>query len=299
MLRALAEEEEVTVANCTPATLYMLLDAGWQGSKRMRVWTGSEIVPLDLAKRLMVGCGEVWNLYGPTETTVTATGWKVPDGADQMRIGTPLGNFQIYVLDPRMQPVPVGVPGELCIGGVGVARGYRDRPELTAERFIPDRFSREPGARLYRTGDRVRFRDDGTLEFMGRLDDQVKIRGLRIELGEIEALLVEQDTVRQVAVVVRGEGVDARLVAYVVFEEGGRFDLREMRRILRQFLPDYMVPSLLLEVHELPLTPSGKVDRKALPEPETSASSEGRGLRGATDPGGRGPGGDLGRGPWT
>jgi hypothetical protein len=167
------------------------------------------------------------------------------------------------------------VPGELYIGGVGVARGYRNHPELTAERFVPDRFRPEPGARLYRTGDRVRFRDDGTLEFMGRLDDQVKIRGFRIELGEIEAVLVGHEAVRQVAVMVHGEGVNARLVAYVVFEEGSGFDLREMRRILRQFLPDYMVPSLLVELDKLPLTPSGKVHRKALPEPGRSLPREG------------------------
>jgi amino acid adenylation domain-containing protein len=274
-LRALAEETGVNLTNSTPATLYMLLDAGWRGNERMRVWTGSEAVPLDLVRKLMVGCGEVWNLYGPTETTVTATAWKVPDGVDDMRIGTPLGNYQVYVLDPRMQPVPVGIPGELYIGGVGVARGYRNRPELTAEQFIPDPFGGKPGARLYRSGDRVRFRNDGTLEFMGRLDNQVKIRGLRIELGEIESVLVEQEAVRQVAVLVHGEGVDARLVAYVVFEEGGRFNLREMRGILRQYLPDYMVPSLLIELDELPLTPSGKVHRKALPDPETSLSREG------------------------
>ena len=153
----------------------------------MRALVSAEALPLDLAREMVARCGEVWNLYGPTETTVWSSCWKAPADIDQIRIGTPIGNTQVYVLDPRMQPLPVGVPGELYIGGLGVARGYRNRPELTAERFVPDEFSMEPDARLYRTGDRARFRDDGTLEFMGRLDDQVKIRGFRIELGEIEA----------------------------------------------------------------------------------------------------------------
>ena len=273
-LRALVEESGINLIDCTPATWRMLFNAGWQGDKGLRAWTGSEALPPDLARELVTRCGEVWNLYGPTETTVTACGWRVPTDADQIRIGFPLNNARLYALDSRMQPVPVGVPGELHIGGGGVTRGYRNRPELTAERFVPDQFSEEPGARLYRTGDRVRFRDDGTLEYMGRLDNQVKIRGFRIELGEIEARLGEHEAVGQVAVMVHGEDVDARLVAYVVFGEGSRFDLREMRRFLRRSLPDYMVPSLLIELDELPLTPSGKLDRKALPDPKTALPSE-------------------------
>jgi amino acid adenylation domain-containing protein len=264
-----------TIMQATPAGWRSLLDAGWQGDRGLRALVGGEAFPSGLARELAGCCGEVWNMYGPTETTVYSSCWRVPEAASEIRIGAPIGNTQIYVLDSRMQPVPVGVPGELYIGGVGVARGYRNHPELTAERFVPDRFRPEPGARLYRTGDRVRFRDDGTLEFMGRLDDQVKIRGFRIELGEIEAVLVGHEAVRQVAVMVHGEGVNARLVAYVVFEEESGFDLREMRRILRQFLPDYMVPSLLVELDKLPLTPSGKVHRKALPEPGRSLPREG------------------------
>ena len=264
-----------TVMQATPAGWRMLLNAGWQGDPDLRVLAAGEALPLDLARDLVGVCGEVWNMYGPTETTVYSSCWQVPEEVDQIRIGTPIGNTRLYVLDGRMQPVPVGVPGELFIGGTGVTRGYRNRPELTAERFVADEFSEELGARLYRTGDRVRFRDDGTLDFMGRLDHQVKIRGFRIELGEIEAVLAEHEDVRQAAVKVHGEGVDASLVAYVVFEEEGGFDLREMRRILRRFLPDYMVPSLLIALDAFPLTPSGKLDRKALPDPGTLGSREG------------------------
>ena len=273
-LRALVEGSGVTLMSSTPTGWHTLFKAGWQGDKGLRAWTGGQALSPDLARELVARCGEVWNIYGPTEATVGATGWRVPADVDQIRIGTPFGNYQVYVLDSRMHPVPVGVPGELYIGGVGVARGYRNRPELTAERFVPDEFSEEPGARLYRTGDQVRFRDDGTLEYMGRLDDQVKVRGFRIELGEIEARLGEHEAVRQAAVMVHGEDVDARLVAYVVFGEESRFDLREMRRFLRRSLPDYMVPSLLMELDELPLTPNGKLDRKALPDPETALPSE-------------------------
>jgi acyl-coenzyme A synthetase/AMP-(fatty) acid ligase len=266
-LRALLEGSGGNFVNCTPATWRMLLDAGWQGSKELRGWTGGEALPSELAKELGERCGEAWNTYGPTETTVAATAWRIPDEEEEIRIGSPLPNYQVYVLDRGMRPQPLGVPGELYIGGVGVARGYRNRPELTGEQFVADPFGRHPGGRLYRTGDRVRFRDDGTLEFLGRLDNQVKIRGLRIELGEIEARLVEHEAVRQAAVAVHGEEIDRRLVAYIVFESDESLTPTEVRRSLRGTLPDYMVPSLVVELDQLPLTPSGKLDRRALLDP--------------------------------
>jgi len=271
-LRAIMERSGITLYGSPPSVWRSLFDSGWGGSKNLRAWAGSEALPLDLAHKMATTCGEAWNVYGPTEATVAATAWRIPEAAEEIRIGTPLANYQVYVLDERMQLVPVGVPGELCIGGVGVARGYKNLPEVSAERFVADPFSNRPGGRLYRTGDRVRFREDGALEFLGRLDNQVKIRGLRIELGEIEARLLEHEAVKQAAVLVDGEGVDARLAAYVVFEAGCHLDYRDMRTFLRRFLPDYMVPSLVIELQELPLTPNGKLDRKALPDPEGAVS---------------------------
>jgi amino acid adenylation domain-containing protein len=268
-LKGRVEKSGATVMQATPASWRMLFDAGWKGNPGFRVLVGGEALPLDLARELAECCGEVWNMYGPTETTVWSSCWRVPKDVEQVRIGRPIGNTQLYVLDGRMQPTPIGVPGELYIGGSGVTQGYLSRPELTEERFLDDPFRREPGARLYRTGDLARFGEDGVLECLGRLDNQVKVRGFRIELGEIEAVLVEADAVKQAVVGVVGAGTtDANLVAYVVVEDGATFGLSEMRSILRTRVPDYMVPSLLIELDAFPLTPNGKVDRKALPDPE-------------------------------
>jgi amino acid adenylation domain-containing protein len=255
----------ITLVGISPPGWRSLLSVGWEGNPNIRAWTGSEPVPPDLARAVVSRCKMFWNYYGPTEATLAATSWRFPEDVEQVRIGTPLPNYQAYVLDRWMEPVPIGVPGELYLGGRGVARGYRNRPELTAERFVPDPFSGRPRSRLYRTGDRARFRDDGTVEFLGRLDHQVKIRGYRIELGEIEARLAEHEAVRQVAVVVRGEGIDAGLVAYVSFNSGEGFSSSEMREFLRRSLPDYMVPANLVILDELPLTHSNKIDRRALP----------------------------------
>src|SRR5690606_6976586 len=173
----------------TPATWRLLIDAGWQGGAEFRVLCGGEPLPPDLARALLARCGQLWNLYGPTETTVWSTCARVEDPARGISIGTPIANTTVWAVDGRGQPCPLGVPGGLCIGGDGVTLGYLGRPELTAERFIDDPFEQRPGAKLYRTGDRARWRPDGTLEHLGRLDFQVKVRGYRIELGEIEAAL--------------------------------------------------------------------------------------------------------------
>jgi amino acid adenylation domain-containing protein len=210
------------------------------------------------------------NGYGPTECTTFSCCYEIPEGIGQdtmISIGTPIANTQVYVLDGRRDPVPIGLPGELYIGGDGLARGYLNRPELTAERFMPDPFSLEPGARLYKTGDLVRYREDGNIEFLGRMDDQVKVRGFRIELGEIEAVLGQHEGIRQAVVAVREEGGDKRLVAYVVREEEGT-GTGELRRYLQEKLPEYMIPSVFVFLAALPLNVNGKVDRKGLPAPE-------------------------------
>jgi amino acid adenylation domain-containing protein len=214
----------------------------------------------------------VLNAYGPTEASVCTTLFDC--GSDQRRppIGRPLPNTRTYVLDQRLEPVPIGVAGELFIGGAGLARGYLARPALTAERFVPNPFA--PGARLYRTGDRVRWRADGELEFLGRLDTQVKIRGFRIEPGEIEAALLAQPGIEHAIVIARDDAVGKRLVAYLVGRPDAVADTGELRRKLQQGLPDYMVPAAFVTLDRLPLTPNGKLDRAALPAPEWNAGAD-------------------------
>jgi len=212
------------------------------------------------------------NEYGPTETVVGCCVYEVPAGttlAGAVPIGRPICNTQLYILDSHLQPTPVGVPGELYIGGDGLARGYLNRPDLTAERFIPHPFSDEPGARLYKTGDLARYQLDGNLVFLGRIDDQVKIRGFRIELGEVEAVLSQHSAVHEAVVIVREDTPgDRRLVAYVVPQEEQSPTVGHLRSFLREKLPEYMLPSAFVILEQLPLTPNGKVDRRALPRPE-------------------------------
>jgi len=213
-----------------------------------------------------------FNAYGPTETTVCASMLHVTKHYRQgPPIGKPINNFQLYILDAKYQAVPVGVAGELCVGGVGLARGYLGRPDLSADKFIPNPFSSEPGTRLYRTGDLVRYLPDGNVEFLGRIDYQVKVRGFRIELGEIEAVLCEHPNVLDVAVLAREDiPGDRRLVAYLATEPGSEPKVVDLRNYLRERLPEYMVPSFFIILDELPLTPNGKVDRNALPAPDQS-----------------------------
>lgn len=270
-LRALLEQARATVMQATPITWRLLLEAGWRGETGFKALVGGEALPRDLADQL-ISCGvELWNLYGPTETTVWSTCARVADTANGISIGKPIVNTRTYVLDARKNLCPVGVPGELCIGGEGVATGYWRRPELTAERFVPDPFSTEPGARMYRTGDLARWRNDGTLEHLGRLDFQVKIRGFRIELGEIEAGLASHPSVRESVVVAREDAPgDQRLVAYVVPRDG-----ESRPAVLQQFLslrlPPYMIPDDVVTLAALPRTPNGKIDRKSLPAPERAS----------------------------
>ncbi|ASC71044.1 peptide synthetase [Halomicronema hongdechloris C2206] len=214
------------------------------------------------------------NEYGPTETVVGCCVYRVPHGETQsssVPIGQPIANTQLYVLDQYHQPVPIGVPGELYIGGAGLGRGYLNQPELTAEKFVPNPFSDKPGTRLYKTGDLARYRSDGNLEFLGRIDHQVKVRGYRIELGEIEGLLRQHPDIRE-AVVVKREDVpgDQRLVAYVVSNIGVETTTNSFRNFLKEKLPEYMVPSVFIKLKALPLTTNGKIDRQALPVPDST-----------------------------
>jgi amino acid adenylation domain-containing protein/non-ribosomal peptide synthase protein (TIGR01720 family) len=271
--RLLSELQQAgaSVMQATPATWRLLLDAGWKGGPPWRAFCGGEALPRDLAERLVATQAEVWNLYGPTETTVWSTvhplSHQVSD-EPQQPIGRPIANTRLYVMDHEHRLVPMAVPGELLIGGAGLAVGYLGRPGLTAEKFIPDAFGIEPGSRVYRTGDLVRYRSDGSLIFLGRLDQQVKIRGFRIELGEIEAVLNKRPEIKQ-AVVTTFETVssDKRLAAYLLPKPGEMLDEETVRTWLRETLPAYMIPGDLVVVDSLPLTPNGKLDRRALPEP--------------------------------
>jgi acyl-coenzyme A synthetase/AMP-(fatty) acid ligase/acyl carrier protein len=213
---------------------------------------------------------ELQNLYGPTEAAVDVTHWtcRRDGGPPVVPIGRPVSNTQIHILDDHLTPVPVGAEGELHIGGAQVGRGYHNRPHLTAERFVPDPFSSEPGAKLYKTGDLARWMPDGNIEYLGRLDFQVKIRGFRIELGEIESVLAQHSNVRQAVVNVLEDSKDGKqLVAYLLPRGCRHASVSELHRFLLTKLPDYMVPSLFMWLDAIPLSPNGKVDRRALPVP--------------------------------
>jgi surfactin family lipopeptide synthetase A len=263
-----------TVMQATPITWRLLLVSGWPGKQRVKILCGGEALPLELARQLLPRAAALWNLYGPTETTIWSTVCKIEPGDEAISIGHPIANTQIHLLDNQLQLVPIGVPGELCIGGAGLARGYLNRPDLTAERFIRHPWSAEPGARLYRTGDLARYRPDGSIEVLGRLDHQVKLRGFRIELGEIEAVLGQHPAVRQAVVVARQDVPrDKRLVAYIVATQGQLPAINTLRSFLKEQLPEYMVPVAFVLLEALPLTPNGKVDRGALPAPERTSSA--------------------------
>ncbi|MFL6254670.1 MAG: amino acid adenylation domain-containing protein, partial [Pyrinomonadaceae bacterium] len=249
--------------NTVPSAVKHLQDAGVDLSLAAGLNMAGEPIPYEVVKRLPEGLA-VRNLYGPSEDTTYSTYHRLAGGGDHHLIGRPLGNRQAYVLDRNLRPVPVGVTGELYLGGVGLARGYQKRPDMTAERFVPDPHGVVPGGRLYRTGDLARYLEDGTLDFLGRADGQLKIRGFRIELGEIEVALTGHAGVGEAVVLAQGEGSNKQLVAYVVGREGDKPPTAELRGWLKTKLPDYMVPAQFVELERLPLTPNGKLDRKAL-----------------------------------
>jgi amino acid adenylation domain-containing protein len=276
---ALVEEiADATLVHAVPALMRQVVQAERETprlARLRRAFVGGDRVPADLLAEMRetLPGAETHVLYGPTEGTILASTHPVPaDGTVAGHpIGRPLGNVRLYVCDASGNAQPTGVPGELLIGGAGVARGYLGRAALTAERFVPDAFGMRPGARLYRTGDRARWRADGTLEFLGRVDQQVKIRGFRIEPGEVEAVLRQHESVAECVIVAREDVPgDRRLVAYVV----GNVEAEALRAHLRESLPEYMVPGAFVALEALPLTPNGKLDRKALPAPEFASAED-------------------------
>jgi aspartate racemase len=268
----LLRDFEIATVVLAPSVL-ALLPANELPALRTVIVAGEACSP-DLVAKWSSG-RRFFNGYGPTECTVCTTIVECNDSKEAPPIGRPLPNTQVYILDAQKQLVPIGVPGELYIGGVGVTRGYLNRPELTAERFIPNPFSNDSGSRLYKTGDLTRYLPDGNIEFLGRIDHQVKIRGFRIELGEIEAVLRQNQAVQDAVVIGQEYDVnDKRLVAYVVPSQEEVFSSSELRRYLKEKLPDHMVPSTFVRLEALPLTPNDKVDRRALPIPDRIRSVE-------------------------
>jgi amino acid adenylation domain-containing protein len=272
-LAKLLKEHAVSMLQATPATWRLMLESGWEGKADLTALCGGEAMPLDLARSLTPRVAALWNMYGPTETTIWSTIYRVKGNEGAISIGGPIANTGIYVLDASGKPSPIGAPGELVITGEGVARGYRNRPDLNAEKFVEVAPLGMP-ERAFRTGDLARWRSDGELDFLGRRDGQVKIRGFRIELGEIEARLAVLPAVTSAVVVAREDAPgEKRLVAYVVTAPGATFDETETRAALRKTLPDYMSPSVYVQLNRLPLSPNGKVDRKALPASSVSVGA--------------------------
>ncbi|MBI5720134.1 MAG: amino acid adenylation domain-containing protein [Burkholderiales bacterium] len=284
-LRELIEAEGVDFIDATPSTWRLLLAAGWMGGRHVRAICTGEPLPPDLGRELLPRVGELWNGYGPTETTVWSSFHRVLHCDGPVPIGHPVANTQLHVVDTKLRPVPVGVVGEIFIGGEGVTLGYHGRPDLTAERFLPD--PHRPGHAWYKTGDLGRWRADGVLECLGRSDHQVKVRGYRIELGEIEANLSHHGDVDRCVVITREDDPgDVRLVGYAVAKQadGPALESNALRDFLRQSLPDYMIPSFVMQLPAIPLLPNGKIDRSKLPRPVVQAAGGGAGKQAARTP---------------
>lgn len=268
LLRNWLHECRPSMMQATPATWRMLIDAGWEGAPALTALCGGEALSRDLADEILARVGSLWNVYGPTETTIWSTLSKIERDGSEITIGRPIANTQLFVLNDLLQPVPIGVPGELYIGGDGVASGYWRRPDLTHERFIPHPFSDQAGGRLYRTGDLVRYRSDGQVVHLGRLDRQIKIRGFRIEIGEIEAALSAHSLIRQTVVTARDDQSGSKqLVAYFIPTGARRPSVSELKTFLQTTLPDYMIPAHFMALDAFPLTDNKKVNVLALPDP--------------------------------
>jgi len=274
----LMNDSEASVMQATPATWRLLLESGWEGRKGLKALCGGEALPRELAQKLLTMVGSLWNMYGPTEATIWSTVQQITTDQEIITLGRPIANTQIYVLDKHLQPLPIGALGDLYIGGDGLALGYHNRPDLTAEKFLANPFRDQPDARIYKTGDIARFRPSGEIEYLGRSDDQVKIRGFRVELGEIEAVLRGHPKVDAAVVLLREDlPGDKRLVAYVVPKPQLEPVAAELGAFLKRTLPEHMIPAVFVSLEMLPLGPNGKIDRRALPVPTP--------LDGAIEPG--------------
>jgi len=268
LLKQLIEESQPTIIQATPSRWRLLLEAGWRAEPDLKIFCAGEALPRELGRQLTAMSRSVWNLYGPTETTVFSGIARVEEGP--VHVGRPIANTRTYILDANSNPAPVGVPGELYIGGLGVSRGYRNRPQFTAEKFLPDPFGPDQEGRLFRTGDAARYLRGGEIEYLGRLDNQVKIRGFRIELGEVECVLRQHPSVAAAVAVLREDhDGEKQLAAYFVpAKTQSPPHPAELAEFLGRKLPDYMTPSAFVALDVLPLTLSGKIDRKALPDPD-------------------------------
>lgn len=265
LLARVFENQKITFAQATPSTWQMLVDFGWNGSQKLTILCGGEALSQALAEKLILLSGSLWNMYGPTETTIWSSMKKIEDPKEKITIGRPIKNTTFYILDENRNVQPLGVPGELYIGGVGLAKGYRRNTALSQERFIVSNFPGTFCSRLYRTGDLVRYLPNGEIECLGRIDQQVKIRGYRIELGEIEETLKKCKGIQQAVAVVREDKFgDKRIFAYCI----GDYQEQQIRQIMSSQLPHYMLPAAYVHLDKLPITPNGKIDRKALPAPK-------------------------------
>jgi len=271
LVQEIIRREGVTFMQCTPSVWKMLIDSEWPGRADLQAVCTGEAMPKDLASKLFPRVGRLWNMYGPTETTIWSTGYRFSAPDEPVLIGRPVANTQIYILDQHLAPTPIGVPGELYIGGDGLARGYLHKPDLTAGRFVADPFSQVPDARLYKTGDLARYRSDGNIECLGRNDDQIKLRGYRIEPEEIRAAITLHPAIRD-AIAILGTSAtgESRIVAYLISQTSDVPEVGELRSFLRHRLPEYMIPATFTFLDSFPLNSNGKIDRRALPPPKTA-----------------------------
>jgi amino acid adenylation domain-containing protein len=269
-------ELPISIMQATPAVWQLLIQSGWEGKKNLKVLCGGDVLSRKLADQLLDRVGILWNMYGPTETTIWSAVQLIQKGNSTITIGQPIGNTQLYILDKYEHRVPQNVEGELYIGGEGLARGYVELPELDSSKFIPNPFGSVSGSRLYKTGDLARFLSDGTIEILGRLDDQVKVNGNRMELGEIQSVLLENPLLSEALVTVwtKGNG-DKNLTAYFVPKSEIIPSASELRQFLGKKLPSFMIPSFFIPLPSFPLTPNGKINRKALPIPENIRKNSG------------------------
>lgn len=252
----------------TPASWRLLLEAGFQAKPGFKMLCGGEALSRELANRLSFGSSELWNMYGPTETTIWSSCVRVLEGDEPITVGTPIANTEFHILDQNDQPLPIGIPGQLHIGGAGVARGYYKQAPLTTEKFLPNPFA---AGRIYRTGDLARWLPDGGLQILGRIDHQIKLRGFRIELGEIESVLTNKAQLSAAAVILREDiSGTPRIVAYYVEKGGSVRSPEALRELLAADMPEYMIPSAWVRLDALPLSPNGKLDRAVLPKPDTA-----------------------------